>query len=208
MAEAPEDDDPLFELLAELRAHGAPSPAWLAVHAPDRELNPLWHGCGDPNTLLLVGEVLHPRRLLAFAACACARTVIDLLPADNQRSLAALEVAEGWARGEIGDDAASESMNGAWETSIAAVHALGPVREASEAVAWAAQAAAPASPYANSAGNAARHAAAARATTGRTARERAVLYTQALRELAYVVRKVLPSPSLDGLIEAVRASRP
>jgi hypothetical protein len=208
MAEAPEDVDPLFDLLGDLRAHGAPTPVWLAAHAPDRELGALWRGCEDPNTLLLLGEVLHPRRLLATAACACARTVIDLLPTDNQRSLAALEVAEGWTRGEVADEVANESMNLAWEASTAAVHALGPVREASEAVAWAAQAAAPASAYANYAGHAARHAAAARATTGRTARERTELYKQSLRELSTVVRKYLSCPSLDGLIEAVRDPRP
>jgi hypothetical protein len=208
MADAPEDVDPLFDLLGDLRASGGPTPEWIAAHAPDRELGPLWRACGDPNTLLLVGQLLYSRRLLATAACACARTVVDLLPTDNQRSLGALEVAEGWTRGEIADDVAFASMNKAWEASTAAEHALGPVREASEAIAWAAQAAAPASAYANSAGHAARHAAAARATTGRTARERTSLYTATLRELSGAVRKVLSVPTLDGLIEAVRTARP
>jgi hypothetical protein len=181
MADLPEDVDPLFDLLGDLRAAGGPTPEWLAAHAPDRELGPLWRGCADPNTLLLVGQLLYSRRLLATAACACARTVVDLLPTDNQRSLGALEVAEAWTRGEIADDVAFASMNRAWEAATAAEHALGPVREASEAIAWAAQAAAPASAYANSAGHAARHAAAARATTGRTARERCARCSRARR---------------------------
>jgi hypothetical protein len=207
MAEAPEDVDPLFDLVSDLRAHGAPSPAWLSAHAADGELGPVWRACENPSSLLRVGELLYPRRLLATAACACARTVVDLLPTDNQHALHALEVAEGWTRGEIADDAAFESMNRAWDARAAVEHARGPVRESTEAVAWAAQAAAAKADYANSsAGHAAMHAAAARAATGRTARERTDLYTQTLRELSNVVRKYLSCPALDALIEA--GSRP
>jgi hypothetical protein len=208
MADLPEDVDPLDDLLGDLRAHGAPSAAWLAAHAPDRELGPVWRASENPSSLLLIGELLASRRLLATAACACARTVVDLQSTENQEALAALEVAEGWTRGEIADDVAAASMDRAWDRRAAAEHARGPIRASAEAIAWAAQAAAPRAEYANAAGKAAVHAAAARAATGRTARERTELYAQAMRDLAGLVRKVLSCPSLDALIEAARTPRP
>ena len=208
MADLPEDVDPLFDLHGDLKAQGAPSAEWLAAHAPDRELGPLWRASENPSSLLLVGALLASRRLLATAACACARTVVDLLPADNQEALQALEIAEGWTRGEIADDVAFQSMNRAWDLRAATEHARGPLRASTEAVAWAAQAASAPAEYVTAAGKAAVHAAAARAATGRTARERADLYTQALRELAVVVRRILSCPSLAALFEAARASRP
>ncbi len=209
MADLPENADPLEDLLGDLRAAGAPSAPWLAAHAPDRELGPVWRASENPSSLLLVGELLATRRLLASAACACARTVIDLLAAEtNQDALSALEVAEGWTRGEVADDVATASMDRAWDRRAAVEHARGPIRASAEAIAWAAQAAAVSAEYSNAAGKAAVHAAAARAATGRTQRERSELYTQSMRELAGLVRKVISCPSLDALIEAARAPRP
>ena len=136
MPDAPEDmEDPLFDLVSDLRSAGASSAAWLAEHAPDRELGPVWRGCTNPSALLLVGELLYPRRLLATAACACARTVIELLPTTEERSLRALEVAEGWTRGEVADEVAFESMTRACDARDAAQNARGPVRESTDAVA-------------------------------------------------------------------------
>lgn len=207
MPDAPEDvEDPLFELVSDLRSVGAAAPAWLARHAPDGELGPVWRACENPSTLLLVGELLYPRRLLTTAACACARTVIDLLPTTEERSLRALEVAEAWTRGEVSDDLTFASMTSACDARDAAQHARGPVREATDAVAWAAQASDVSSAYANHAGHAALHAAAARVATGRTTRERSLLFTQALRELSNIVRKYLSCPSLEALTAAARAS--
>lgn len=209
MADLPEDVDPLEDLLEDLRAAGAPSERWLAAHAPARELGPVWRASENPSSLLLVGELLASRRLLAAAACACARSVVDLLqPETNQDALAALEVAEGWTRGEIADDVATASMDRAWDRRAAAEHARGPIRASTEAIAWAAQAAAASAEYSNAAGKAALHAAAARAATGRTQRERTDLYAQSMRELAGLVRKVISCPSLDALIGAARPPRP
>ena len=208
MADLPEDVDPLDDLLGDLRAQGAPSAAWLAAHAPDRELSPVWRASQNPSSLLLLGELLYSRRLLATAACSCARTVVELLSAENQDALSALEVAEGWTRGEIADSVATESMDRAWDRRAAAEHARGPIRASAEAIAWAAQAATVSAEYTNAAGKAAVHAAAARAATGRTARERTDLHAQSMRELAALVRKVLSCPSLDALIEAARTPRP
>jgi len=176
--------------------------------SPARELGPVWRASENPSSLLLLGELLCSRRLLATAACSCARTVVELLSTENQDALSALEVAEGWTRGEVADAVATESMERTWDRRAAAEHARGPIRASAEAIAWAAQAAAVSAEYANAAGKAAVHAAAARAATGRTARERTDLYAQSMRELADLVRKVLSCPSLDALIEAARAPRP
>jgi hypothetical protein len=65
-----------------------------------------WAACPRGDWLLwLAGHLKIPRPLLVLAACACARTVLHLIPEGEERPRVAIETAEAWARG--GDNAPS-----------------------------------------------------------------------------------------------------
>ena len=119
------------------------------------------------------------RRLLVRAACACAR--LALPHTSDPRVLAAIEVAESWARGEATRDqvrsAASAASADAADAAAACAAACATSASAASAATYAANAA-----YSASAANAA----SADATSARTG---------ALAKCGDLVRQIIPPPS-------------
>ena len=75
----------------------------------------------------LYGRLLargHVRREpLVIAACLCAREVLHLVPAGEERPLRAIETAEAWARGEATTDAVREARRVAYAAYAYAAYA-------------------------------------------------------------------------------------
>ena len=101
-----------------------------------------WQRCPRGDWLLwLAGRAGVDRRSMVLAACAIAREVLHLVPADEPRPLYAIEAAEAWARGEVtlaqvGSAAAARARAAAdWapEAAEAASEAIGAAVNASEA---------------------------------------------------------------------------
>ena len=147
---------------------------------------------------------------LRVAACACARTALRHIPADEERPLRAIETAERFAR-----DAASQSeLDAARAAAGAATWATGAARGATgaaraatwaaRAATWAAEAAAADAGAARAATGAARGAAraatgAARAATGAArgaAADAGAFEAAALAEMAALVRSAIPYEEL------------
>ena len=101
----------------------------------------------------LYGRLLargHVRREpLVIAACLCAREVLHLVPAGEERPLRAIETAEAWARGEATTDAVREARRVAY-AAYAAYAAAAYAADAADAAAaaYAADAAYAAAVYA------------------------------------------------------------
>ena len=99
----------------------------------------------------LYGRLLargHVRREpLVIAACLCAREVLHLVPAGEERPLRAIETAEAWARGEATTDAVREARRVAY-AAYAASAAYAYAAYAAAAAAYAADAAYAAAVYA------------------------------------------------------------
>ena len=73
-----------------------------------------WEGDGaDAEAMLRACERVDRRRLV-LAACACARTVLHLVPAGEDRPRVAIETAERWARGEATLDEVQRAREAAW----------------------------------------------------------------------------------------------
>lgn len=62
-----------------------------------------WRECQDARWMLRAANGVISRQSMTLAACACARTLLDLVP-DDPRPLDSLEAAEGWARGRVSKD--------------------------------------------------------------------------------------------------------
>lgn len=73
-----------------------------------RTMQEAWDKCERGDWMLwLLGRLAGPpesksRKKLVLAACACARLSLRHAPADEKRPLAAIEMAEAWARGRGG----------------------------------------------------------------------------------------------------------
>jgi len=73
-----------------------------------RTMQEAWDKCERGDWMLwLLGRLAGPpesksRKKLVLAACACARLSLRHAPADEKRPLAAIEMAEAWARGQDG----------------------------------------------------------------------------------------------------------
>ena len=83
----------------------------------------LWNAFSDGGWMLWVaGKAGVERRLLVQAACACARGVVERVPAGEDRPRRALEAAEAWTRGEVGLEAVQKASDAAcaYYTSVAA----------------------------------------------------------------------------------------
>jgi len=94
-----------------------------------RTMQEAWDKCGRGDWMLwLLGRLAGPpasksRKELVLAACACARLSLDHIPAGEKRPLAAIEMAEAWARGQ--DGASLDDVRRAAEatTAYASAHA-------------------------------------------------------------------------------------
>ena len=101
--------------------------------------------CPDRSWLTwLYGRLLvrgHVRREpLVSAVCLCAREVLHLVPAGEERPLRAIETAEAWCRGEATLDEARAARRDAWDAAYAADAASAADADAYAAAAYAADA--------------------------------------------------------------------
>ena len=65
----------------------------------------------------LLSRGLVPREPLVLAACLCAREVLHLVPAGEERPLRAIETAEAWCRGEATLDEVRAARRDAWDAT-------------------------------------------------------------------------------------------
>ncbi len=79
------------------------TPEWAAKYAPEGRLDSVWRAFPTASFHLLLLARLGDRRGLVRAACVCARTLLQYLPADEARPARALEAAERWAAGSATD---------------------------------------------------------------------------------------------------------
>jgi len=88
------------QLIQRLESLGACQPAidWLRTQSTPRQA---WESCERADWLLWIAE-RHgaPESAVRLAACACARTALQYVPAGEDRPLRAIETAERFARGE------------------------------------------------------------------------------------------------------------
>jgi len=159
-----------------------PAVAWCLTQ-PSYEV--AWEACARPGWLLwLAGCLTTDPRPIVLAACACARTVLHLVAAGDERPRIAIGTAEDWCRGESVDGAAD----------AAAVHAAA---DAAYAAAYAVHAAADAAvPVAVYAARAAACAAVAAARTSPSAYAFAAATEAAWPDLCQIIRKHIPRPTL------------
>src|ERR1017187_81406 len=69
-----------------------------ARHAADgKSMREVWDSCDRGDWLLwLAGNIAIDRKLLVLAACDCARTALQYVPAGEYRPRIAIETAEAW----------------------------------------------------------------------------------------------------------------
>ncbi len=153
-----------------------------------------WAACERGDWLLWVAARTGvDRRLVAFAACDCARPALDYVPAGEHRPRAAIETVEAWARGEasLGDvrAAAAAAYASAATAATAAYATVATAYAATAAYAVAAAAAAAAADVATattaaSAATAAARAASATATARAASHRRSAELVRARISLA------------------------
>src|SRR5208283_4061809 len=118
----------------------SPAVAWCLTQ-PSYEV--AWEACARPGWLLwLAGRLTTDPRLIVLAACACARTVLHLVAAGEERPRIAIEAAEAWCRGESAAAAAAAfaAANAAYYAAYAAAAAAADAADAAAAAAAAADA--------------------------------------------------------------------
>ena len=80
-----------------------------ASQAPS--LGAAWDSCERADWLLWLAARTSRRELVVAAACACARTVLHLVPEGEERPRLVIETAEAWTRGEATIDEVREATN-------------------------------------------------------------------------------------------------
>ena len=143
-----------------------------------------WQTCTDARWMLHAAARVADRPRIVLAACACARTVLDRVPAGEDRPRVAIETAERWARGEATTEDVRRAAREARSYAAAYATAYATATAATVADAYAAYAAAAAV------------AAAAAAADAQRASSRA----KHLATLADVVREAIP---LDKVLDAL-----
>jgi len=123
---------------------------------------------------------------LRLAVCACARTALQYVPVGENRPRLAIECAERYARGE----ATEQERAAAWAAAGAATRAAGD--------AWAAWDAGDAAWDAWAAARAAGDAWAAAWDAGDAARAAGDAGDAALRQMAVLVREIIPNPEVSA----------
>jgi hypothetical protein len=87
----------------------------------DRSPSEAWHACQRPDWLLwLCGRVAVDRRLIVLCATGCARSVLHLVPPDEDRPRQAVEAAEAWAYGRGSAEDAEAAYAAAWAATLGA----------------------------------------------------------------------------------------
>ena len=150
-----------------------------------------WRQCPRGDWLLwIAARIGIDRKLLARAACACARTALPHVAAGEERPRIAIEMAEAWARGEATLEDVHRRARGAlaaWQTADAAYAAAAAVFAADAADAADADAAVFAAYAAVFAAYAAADAAAARSAS--------------LARYADIVREIIPWEAMAAKLE-------
>ena len=111
-------------------------------------LGEAWDSCERADWLLWLVARTSRRELVTLAACACARTVLHLVPEGEERPRLAIETAEAWTRCEATTDEVRKATDDAYYASraysnaayYAAVAAYNASRACSDAAHYAASA--------------------------------------------------------------------
>ena len=160
--------DACYDAIAWVRSQPTPRAAWDACHRAD------W-------LIWIASRAGASDSALRVAACACARTALRHIPADEERPLRAIETAERFARGAASQNELDAARAAAWAATGAATGAArGATEAATGAAAWAATGGA------RGATGAARGAAAAAGA----------FEAAALAEMAALVRSAIPYEEL------------
>jgi len=154
--------------------------AWVG----NRDITAAWAECERADWMLWLADRVMARKPVVLAACACARTALQYVPAGEDRPRVAIETTEAWARGEV--TIAEVRTADAYAAAYAAAYAY---------AAYAAYAAAAAYAYA-AAYVAAYAAAAAAAYADATARK------VALAQMADLVRGIIVADQVAAGLEA------
>ena len=89
------------ELLDILKTHKACGEAikWVVSH-PSDSAETIWSECDRGDWMLwMSAKIGVDRKMIALAACGCARSVLHLVPVGEDRPRIAIETAEAWAAG-------------------------------------------------------------------------------------------------------------
>jgi hypothetical protein len=93
---------------------------WVRAHYP-RAPRRAWEECERADWLLwLAWTLLGDDPRVRLAACACARTALQYVPAGEERPLRAIETAEAYARGEATEEERSVAESAAWSAARSA----------------------------------------------------------------------------------------
>jgi hypothetical protein len=149
-----------------------------------------WEACHRADWLLWLAVRYCDRKVVVMAACACARTALQYVPAGEERPRKAIETAEAWCRGEA---TAQQVRAAATATGAAYAYAAAAAAYTATATATADAAAAAAYAYAAAAAAAAYTATADAAAAAAAA---AAARSQGLRDMADIVRTMVPRPEL------------
>ncbi len=107
--------------------HRIPAPMWTyseeaTAWAKKRRWLHAWETCEDARWMLhAAAKVGVDPRLVVRAACACARTTLDRVPAGEERPRRAIEAAEAWTRGEATLDQVRQAANASYAAADASV---------------------------------------------------------------------------------------
>jgi len=99
----------LAELLQQHGACGAGA-SWAAGLTPAQA----WAECDRPDWMMWIAARRVSRAQLVLAACACARSILHLVPDGVTEPRVAIEAAEGWARGEVSASNVHAAQVSAW----------------------------------------------------------------------------------------------
>lgn len=98
----------------------------------------MWKSCPRGDWMLwLAARVDVDRKQLVMAACACARLVLHLVPAGEDRPRKAIEAAEAWCRGEVSLAKVRRAANAAYAAAACADAAYAAAAAAYAATAYA-----------------------------------------------------------------------
>ena len=160
-----------------------PCPEAMEYALTHKTLASAWAKCERAEWMLwLIGKTMNcdaERKTLVLVACGCARTALKYVPSDEKRPLAAIEIAERWAKGDAtvtlemvrdASAAAKAASYAAYASDAAYAYAAAASYAAASDAAYAAKAASYASAYASNAA-----------------------YAYAKKECADIVRAIYPS---------------
>ena len=165
--------------------------AWVG----NRDITAAWAECERADWMLWLADRVMARKPVVLAACACARTALQYVPAGEDRPRVAIETTEAWARGEVTIAEVRTADAAAYAAAYAAYAAYAAAGSALAAYAAAAAAYAAVAAYVDAA-YAAYAAADAAADADATARK------VALAQMADLVRGIIAADQVTAGLEA------